>query len=91
MKHFLFTQSLSRTRVESTLSTKKPPCAQQESQCARRLKERIAQKGGLKSLFYFFKKKYLMLFLIKYAPAIAISPKYKGVADIAPPPPPSDE
>ena len=27
--------------------TKKPPCAQQESQCARRLKERIAQKGGL--------------------------------------------
>ena len=71
--------------------TKKPPCAQQESQCARRLKERIAQKGGLKSLFYFFKKKYLMLFLIKYAPAIAISPKYKGVADIAPPPPPSDE
>ena len=27
--------------------TKKPPCAQQESQCARRLKERIARKGGL--------------------------------------------
>ena len=25
---------------ESTFSTKKPPCAQQESQCARRLKER---------------------------------------------------
>ena len=32
---------------ESTFSTKKPPCAQQESQCARRLKERIARKGGL--------------------------------------------
>ena len=47
MKHFLFTQSLSRTRVESTFPTKKPPCAQQESQCARRLKERIARKGGL--------------------------------------------
>ena len=28
--------------------TKKPPCAQQESQCARRLKERIARKGGLR-------------------------------------------
>ena len=27
--------------------TKKPPCAQQESQCAQRLKERIARKGGL--------------------------------------------
>ena len=27
--------------------TKKPPCAQQESQCARRLKERIARNGGL--------------------------------------------
>ena len=27
--------------------TKKLPCAQQESQCARRLKERIARKGGL--------------------------------------------
>ena len=27
--------------------TKKPPCAQQESQCARRLKERIARGGGL--------------------------------------------
>ena len=32
---------------ESTFSTKKPPCAQQESQCTRRLKERIARKGGL--------------------------------------------
>ena len=32
---------------ESTFPTKKPPCAQQESQCARRLKERIARKGGL--------------------------------------------
>ena len=32
---------------ESTFSTKKPPCAQQESQCAQRLKERIARKGGL--------------------------------------------
>ena len=32
---------------ESTFSTKKPPCAQQESQCARRLKERIARKGGI--------------------------------------------
>ena len=31
---------------ESTFSTKKPPCAQQESQCARRLKERIARRGG---------------------------------------------
>ena len=30
--------------------TKKPPCAQQESQCARRLKERIARKGGLRNL-----------------------------------------
>ena len=28
--------------------TKKPPCAQQESQCVRRLKERIARKGGLR-------------------------------------------
>ena len=26
--------------------TKKPPCAQQESQCARRLKERIARMGA---------------------------------------------
>ena len=34
---------------ESTFSTKKPPCAQQESQCAQRQKERIARKGGLKS------------------------------------------
>ena len=33
---------------ESTFPTKKPPCAQQESLCARRLKERISQKGGLK-------------------------------------------
>ena len=33
---------------ESTFSTKKPPCAQQESQYARRLKERISHKGGLK-------------------------------------------
>ena len=32
---------------KSTFPTKKPPCAQQESQCARRLKERIARKGGL--------------------------------------------
>ena len=32
---------------ESTFPTKKPPCAQQESQCARRLKERIARKGEL--------------------------------------------
>ena len=32
---------------ESTFPTKKPPCAQQESQCVRRLKERIARKGGL--------------------------------------------
>mgnify|MGYP001526507591 FL=1 len=32
---------------ESTFSTKKPPYAQQESQCARRLKERIARKGGV--------------------------------------------
>ena len=32
---------------ESTFPTKKPPCAQQESQCAQRLKERIARKGGL--------------------------------------------
>ena len=31
--------------------TKKPPCAQQESQCARRLKERIARKGGLGKKF----------------------------------------
>ena len=30
--------------------TKKPPCAQQESQCAQRLKERIARKGGLRNL-----------------------------------------
>ena len=34
---------------ESTFPTKKPPCAQQESQCARRLKERIARRGGLYS------------------------------------------
>ncbi len=32
---------------ESSFPTKKPPCAQQESQCARRLNERIARKGGL--------------------------------------------
>ena len=32
---------------ESSFPTEKPPCAQQESQCARRLKERIARKGGL--------------------------------------------
>ena len=32
---------------ESTFSTKKPPCAQQERQCAQRLKERIARGGGL--------------------------------------------
>ena len=32
---------------KSTFPLKKPPCAQQESQCARRLKERIARKGGL--------------------------------------------
>lgn len=32
---------------ENTFPTKKPPCAQQESQCAQRLKERIARKGGL--------------------------------------------
>ena len=32
---------------ESTFSTKKPPCAQQESQCAQRLKERITLKSGL--------------------------------------------
>ena len=34
--------------------TKKPPCAQQESQCARRLKERIARKGGLGRMGYYF-------------------------------------
>ena len=38
--------------------TKKPPCAQQESQCARRLKERIARGGLVISvpslLFYVF-------------------------------------
>ena len=39
---------------ESTFSTKKPPCAQQESQCARRLKERIARKGGLGRMGYYF-------------------------------------
>ena len=32
---------------ESTFSTKKPPCAQQESQCAQRLKERITLRSGL--------------------------------------------
>ena len=32
---------------ESTFPTKKPPCAQQESQCAQRLKERITLKSGL--------------------------------------------
>ncbi len=32
---------------ENTFPTKKPPCAQQESQCVRRLNERIARKGGL--------------------------------------------
>ena len=32
---------------ESSFSTEKPPCAQLESQCARRLNERIARKGGL--------------------------------------------
>ena len=30
-----------------TEAMKNPPCAQQESQCVRRLKERIARKGGL--------------------------------------------
>ena len=30
-----------------TEATKKPPCAQQESQCVQRLKERIARKSGL--------------------------------------------
>ena len=39
---------------ESTFPTKKPPCAQQESQCARRLKERIARKGGLGRMGYYF-------------------------------------
>ena len=34
--------------------TKKPPCAQQESQCARRLKERIARKGGLWWIYKLF-------------------------------------
>ena len=38
---------ISQEERESTFSTKKPPCAQQENQCARRLKERIARKGGL--------------------------------------------
>ena len=32
---------------ESTFPTKKPPCAQQESQCVRRLKERIVRNGEL--------------------------------------------
>ena len=38
--------------------TKKPPYAQQESQCVRRLKERIARKGGLwwKYGLHFFKR-----------------------------------
>ena len=39
---------------ESTLPTKKPPCAQQESQCVRRLKERIARMGGLGKMDYYF-------------------------------------
>ena len=34
--------------------TKKPPCAQQESQCARRLKERIARKRELGRMGYYF-------------------------------------
>ena len=32
---------------ESTFPSKKPPCAQQESQYAQRLTERIARKGGI--------------------------------------------
>ena len=32
---------------ESSFPSEKPPCAQQESQCARRLNVRIARKGGL--------------------------------------------
>lgn len=32
---------------ENTFPTKKPPCAQQESLCARRLNDWIARKGGL--------------------------------------------
>ena len=39
---------------ESTFPTKKPPCAQQESQCVRRLKERIARMGGLGKKDYYF-------------------------------------
>ena len=39
---------IGQEECESTFPSKKPPCAQQESQCARRLKERISQKGGLK-------------------------------------------
>ena len=38
---------IGQEKRESTLPTKKRPCAQQESQCAQRLKERIARKGGL--------------------------------------------
>ena len=38
---------ISHEERESAFPTKKPPCAQQESQCARWLKERIARKGGL--------------------------------------------
>ena len=38
---------IGQEKRESTFPTKKPPCAQQESQCAQRLKERIARKGGL--------------------------------------------
>ena len=41
---------IGQEKRESTFPTKKPPCAQQESQCAQRLKERIARKGGLRNL-----------------------------------------
>ena len=39
---------------ESTFSTKKPPCAQQESQCARRLKEKDCPKGRAWEIGYYF-------------------------------------
>ena len=38
---------IGQEECESTFPSEKPPCAQQESQCARRLNVRIARKGGL--------------------------------------------
>lgn len=51
--------------------TKKPPCAQQENQCARRLKERIARMGGLwviNSNYLFLKQIHILILYLFDSP-----------------------